>query len=131
MAFYDESPYAPAYQHRAMVSGKNGAVAAASPQAAIAGLKVLQNGGNAVDAACALLFAPDAAHRGIDQAALGIGQAVLLARHLAYDRLPSPLPDPSCRLQESRVVTKEYIGAGSWELGAGGSELGAGGAGSL
>ena len=54
MAFYDESPYSPAYQHRAIVSGKNGAVAGASPQAAIAGLRVLQNGGNAVDAAVAI-----------------------------------------------------------------------------
>lgn len=54
MAFYDESPYSPYYQHRAIVSGKNGAVAGASPQAAIAGLRVLQNGGNAVDAAIAI-----------------------------------------------------------------------------
>jgi hypothetical protein len=45
-----------------------------------------QRGSDIVDRARALLVAPDRAHRRIDQPALGIGQPVLLARHLADDR---------------------------------------------
>lgn len=52
--FGDPSPYAPNYQHRAMAFGRNGAVASSSTLAAATGLKILQSGGNAVDAAIAI-----------------------------------------------------------------------------
>ncbi|MCS6802723.1 MAG: gamma-glutamyltransferase family protein [Chloroflexota bacterium] len=54
MVAADLALYPPHRQHRAVAMGRRGAIASQSPLASAAGLRILQEGGNAVDAAIAI-----------------------------------------------------------------------------
>ncbi len=69
---------------RPVVMGKNGMVAAEHPLQAVAGLRVLQNGGNAIDAAVALFYMTAVTEP--SEAGLG-GDGFLLAYIKATDRV--------------------------------------------
>jgi hypothetical protein len=93
---------------RPVVMGKNGLVAAEHPLQALAGLRVLQNGGNAVDAAVAVFYMT--AVNEPSEAGLG-GGGFLLAYIKQLDRVivingsggaPALLPGSSTRRRWAR-----------------------------
>ena len=96
---------------RPVVMGKNGMVAAEHPLQALAGLRVLQNGGNAVDAAVAVFYMTSVTEP--SEAGLG-GDGFILAYIKKLNRVVLINRSGGA----PKLATREFLSTEAWQRAA-------------